>query len=460
MKGRAPGGSKPGANRDPRVSDQPGGAVLQQPRGRSRGLAVAMLILAAASGGAYLVAGALRTFLLAQTTRQLVAARKYEEARKPLQQWLQRDPQSAEAHYLRARCELAAERPADAAQAIDQARQLGFDEEPLRCLAAIIRARGNQFAEAEPVLLRAYRNKLEPQAEVACELARIYLATYRLSQAAEPIERFRILAPEDPRPYLWRNEIESRSEGLPATLIANYKAALERDPTLDAARLKLAEQLAKEGRFEEADHEYTLYLQRRPGDATALAGLGRTALQRGDSEAASRHFEAALASNPLHPEALKELAQLDLRRGRLHQACSRLEKLTQVEPYDADIRYSYAQALRLTGDLQRAQAESERASALRRDNERIEQLREVLLQNPDDLNARFEVTRWMMEHGHHAEAIDWAALILRAEPRHAPTHRLLADHYQREGNAGLANYHRLLGMAGEMQQDTPRSATP
>ena len=62
---------------------------------------------------------------------------------------------------------------------------------------------------------RPSTGKREPQAEVARELARIYLATYRLTQAAEVVERYRELVPTDPEPYMWSNEIGSRSGATP-----------------------------------------------------------------------------------------------------------------------------------------------------------------------------------------------------------------------------------------------------
>ena len=132
--------------------------------------------------------------------------------------------------------------------------------------------------------------------EIAKELARVYLTSYRLGEAAPVIERWRSLAPDDPQPYMWANEIASRSDSSPSILIRNYRAALERDPNLDKARLGLAEQLSKDRRFEEAEQEFRTYLERRPKDTAALVGLGRNAFQAGDMEAARRHFEAASAS--------------------------------------------------------------------------------------------------------------------------------------------------------------------
>jgi tetratricopeptide (TPR) repeat protein len=409
---------------------------------------------------ACLASGPFRVARLARTVRLLASEGRYEEAREPLRRWLEERPRSAEALYYKARLELAAERPAEALAAIEEARRLGFDRDQLWCLAAVMQARSGRFAEAEPGLVRAYRLNLEPQADVAKELARVYLSTYRLSQASEPLERWRALAPEDPRPYLWRNEIASRSDGMAGTVIENYRAALERDPSLDEVRLRLADQLAKQSRFAEADEEYATCLRRNPRDAAALVGLGRGALRRGDFEDATRHFEAALAVDPRRPEALKELAQIDLRRGRHKDACARLAILTEVEPFDSDIRYSFAQALRLVGDDARSRAEGERAARLRQDNDRIDELRKVLLRQPGDVNTRYEVARWMLEHGHQSEGLEWAALILRAEPGHAPTHRLLAEHYQRQGNTGLANYHRMMVPSAQDGRAEPLAAKP
>jgi hypothetical protein len=46
-----------------------------------------------------------------------------------------------------------------------------------------------------------------------------------------------------------------------------------------------------------------------------------------------------------------------------------------------------------------------------------------------------------MDHGHEDEAVDWANLVLRAEPSDPAMNRLLVDHYRRKGEHGLANFH-------------------
>ena len=202
--------------------------------------------------------------------------------------------------------------------------------------------------------------------------------------------------------------------------------------------------MSKDRRFEEAEQEFDAYLKRKPKDTAAFLGLGRNAFQQGNIEEADRFWETALKTNPRDPETLKELGQLDLRLGRIEQACQRLKLLTEIEPFDHEVRYSYAQALKLAGDTGQSKKELELATRLRKEHDQIVQLRYSVLKNPSDLDSRFQIAKWMMEHGHEDEGLKWTKEILRADPRHAPTHGVLADYYGKHGEPGLANFHRLI----------------
>ena len=45
---------------------------------------------------------------------------------------------------------------------------------------------------------------------------------------------------------------------------------------------------------------------------------------------------------------------------------------------------------------------------------------------------------------------------LFAEPRHGPTHKLLAEYYRKRGELGLANYHDFMASTG---QEGPKAAS-
>ena len=76
------------------------------------------------------------------------------------------------------------------------------------------------------------------------------------------------------------------------------------------------------------------------------------------------------------------------------------------------------------------------ATRLRKEHDQIVQLRYAVLKNPRDLDTRFQVAKWMMEHGHEDEGLKWTKEILRADPRHARTHRVLAEYYAKHGEPG------------------------
>jgi type IV pilus assembly protein PilF len=193
----------------------------------------------------------------------------------------------------------------------------------------------------------------------------------------------------------------------------------------------------------EADAEYATYLGRNPRSVAAHDGAGEVALLRGDLSSATRHFNEALAIGPKDPVALRQLGLIEIRNGRYIQARDLFAKAVEVAPDDIEIRYNYALALKLAGDDARAAEETLVTDRLRAEQQRIADLRVALRQNPDDDDSRAEVAKWLIEHGHEEEGLEWTELILRKKPGHPANCQLLADYHAKKGNFGLANYYRL-----------------
>jgi tetratricopeptide (TPR) repeat protein len=250
-------------------------------------------------------------------------------------------------------------------------------------------------------------------------------------------------APGDGRPYLWRNEIDPRIDADAAVVIRNYRMALQRDPSLDKARLGLADKLREQQRSDEAEVEYDLYIKRNTKNVDGHVGAGQTSLQKGDVAAAVRHFNDALAIDPRDAVALRELALIDLRNGRYTQARDRLKTVIEVDPYDPEIHSSYARALKMSGDAAKALEENATTERLRKEHRRMNELRVKLVERPDDLALRNEAARWLLEHGHEAEGLEWTKLILSKQADHPETNALLAEYYRKRGNVGLANYYKM-----------------
>lgn len=415
-------------------------------RRKRRALLAAVMLLATAGAAAYAVHArkARRIEAVATPAREAVREGPVDEARPLVEKWRAIAPESGEPDYYLAWLDVRAGRPAQAMDSMRVAVTKGYPLEPLEVLRATLLAQAGKFEEAVPILLDGFARDSGPLAEIADALVRYYMRTVRLGEATAVIDRWMVIAPQDARPYVWRADIYNRGGREVDLVIRDDREALRRDPTLVDTRFDLAEKLLRASQIDEAGEEYTKVLAHRPKSAPARVGLGRIALLKGDIQGASRHFEDAFALDPGSSRALKELALLDVKFGRLKQAKERLEKAVRIDPEDLEMQYSYARVLAASGDSKAAAEQTQRAERLRLDQKQIEDLRKQLAGEPDNLEIRSEVARWLIEHGHEEEGLDWTRRILAVKPDHPATCRILADYHATKNNPGLANYYRML----------------
>lgn len=386
----------------------------------------------------------------ARAAREAVAMGRAAEAREPLRRWLAARPTSAEAHALMALEALADGDLAGVTRFLNEARNLGYPKDRVERVYAITLTRIGRLAEAEPILTRVRAAEAGPDPLVDDALVRIYLPTYRLAEASDVIRRWMRDVPSDARPYLWLTEVDSRVDGGdPGAQERHFREALARDPDLDAARLGLAEALARAHRNDEAEVEFRRYLARNPDDPAAMAAAGRSALERGDLDLASERLARALERAPADADALKGAAELDVRRGDLASALRRLDGALRADPIDQEALNRRAAVRARLGDRDGAEADRSALEQLRRDQAELLALRPRALAAPRDSDLAYRVAAWMFAHHLDDQGLGWARAALASHPDHGPTCRLLADYYAgRPDQAGLANYYRLKAESG------------
>lgn len=384
---------------------------------------------------------------LRSDARRAVAAGRYGEGRALLERWLKREPDSPEAHYLKARVGLGTDRPGEVADGLKRARALGHPGSELDLLLAVIDAKKGRHGEAEPVLARAFAGARGPDPLVDEALAKVYIETFQFARAEPVLDRWSREDPGNAKPYLWRVEIDRRKADDPGAVVRDYREAVKRAPNLAEARLGLADELRLAHRCAEAGPEYDAYLARKPDDPAGRLGAGRNALELGDEAAAVRHLARVLELDPGHAGAHRELAEIDLRRGENARALAHLDRAAGAEPNDVRVRYSRALALSRLGRSEAAEAERALVARLREDEVQIDRLRRRLVTSPHDAALQCQAARWMFQHGHADEGVRWAEKALRDRPGDPEVSRLLADHYRRSGNPGLANFYRLYSPA-------------
>jgi tetratricopeptide (TPR) repeat protein len=366
-----------------------------------------------------------------------------EAAREALGRWLKRSPNSAAPYLWKVRFALAGRRLDEAEDAMRRAEALGAPRLEIVRLNAVAGAFTGRFTESEPILRQAFNENAGADPLVDEALARVYLETYDFHRAGIALKRWMDAAPHDPKPYLWRAEIDTRTSDTGAAL-ADYREALKRDPRSARARFGLAEGL-RQGHFNaEAAEAYAAYLELRPDDPAAHLGAGRNAAELGNAEDALRHLERASELAPNDAEVHRVLADLLTRRNDFKAALAHLDRAVALDPYDLEARHSRGLVLTRLGRLDEAKADQARATKLRAEMGDLLSAQTKLVRSPHDCSAKLRIMRWMFNHGKTDEGVRWAETILREQPNQSDACRSLAEHYARTGQTGRANFYRAL----------------
>jgi tetratricopeptide (TPR) repeat protein len=380
----------------------------------------------------------------AATARRALADGRLDRAFEALERWLKSSPRSGEAHYLKAQIAWARQDLGTVHQELERAGTLGYPPGLMARLTGLLLARTHQATRAEPLLRRAFDEARGPEPEVAEALARIYLGSFRLTDARAVLDRWIREAPGDARPYLLRTEVQMRTSEEADAVIASYLEALSRDPGLDQARLGLAEMLRSEYRNAEAAEEYLRYLARKPDDPMGYLGAGRNAMQLGDLAEAARRLDRGLALAPRDPELLGARAAVEANARRFSSALDYIDLAVRADPFDRANHFQRMVILTKLGKRAEAEAERQAVEDLRKDRAEFDRISRALVTAPLDPELRAAAARWLMTHGHEQEAIEWANLVLAGDPSHPAMNRLLAEYYRKKGEIGLANRHEAL----------------
>lgn len=409
-----------------------------------RTAAVILAILATAAGlSLYWSRHREREREFAAQVRTALAERQWDQASAQVDRWQKEYPRSSEARYLRARAEIGRERYQEAVNALGQALDLGYAPSILRRLRAAIQIRtATDDGSAIPILEEALRDPGEILPEIAEALVLHHHGRFQFARAEAVLTQWKQTSPNDPRPYWHQARIDLKTQIDPAVLIRDYRSALDRAPDWDAPRLGLADALRKSLRNDEALVEYKAYLKNHPDSPVALAGAGECAVAVSDLEQANVWLDRAIELNPKLVEARLARANSDFRRGNWEQTIKGLQELLRIDPYDADAYYLLS--LSLKHQNQNAEAERSRLEAerLRKEFADLEEMRKELLNHPNDRRTLLKIAQWLFDHGREEEGLEMTSQVLKSDPGHKETHRLLMNHYQKKGNLGEANFHK------------------
>jgi tetratricopeptide (TPR) repeat protein len=377
----------------------------------------------------------------ASEAQRALAAGRYAEAHDQARRWLRLRPGSAGADYVIARAALAMGQAEVFRESSRRALAAGLSQARRHLLRALVDAGRGRYQGTEMALLAAITAGDGPDPQIDEALARVYLGTFQLRKAEAVLDRWAAEAPADPRPYLWRAEVDRRVQHGSDSLEADYRRALERAPQLPAARLGLADTLQTMRRYAEARSEYAAYLDLRPDDPAGHLGAAQSAHNLGDEVGTTQHLQRALSLNHGNAGALKLSAEIAVHRGDVSSALGYLDRVVAVAPFEVDVRYSRSLLYSRLGRRDDAASEQAVVQHLRSEHNRLNGLKESLLRAPDDDGLKVEIGRWMLDHGHDEEGRRWAEEIVQRHPGHHLANQLLQKYHARRGKVGLANFY-------------------
>ena len=223
---------------------------------------------------------------------------------------------------------------------------------------------------------------------------------------------------------------------------AAFKHALELDPELDMARLQLAVQLLDLLRAAEAVPHLEYLHEQEPDDPRLPVYIAQCKDQMGQQDEAEAILDKTLIDFPDFPPALTERAKIHMRSGQRGEAEKLLRRATELDRGDYTAHHMLFQCL-WQGERDAEATELQKnLRQIEDDSSRMRILVSVdLVKNPRDPSLHHEAGMIAYRAGNYREMLRWFDAALRIEPKHAPTHRAMAEFLQRAGQLGEAQKH-------------------
>ena len=136
--------------------------------------------------------------------------------------------------------------------------------------------------------------------------------------------------------------------------IAQYSEALRINPAHAEVHYNCGNALARLGKHQDAIWHYQRALQLKPNFAEAHNNLGVTLEQQGRLNEAFVHYSRAIQLNPEYEEAHNNLAGLLAAQGKLDEAIAHYSKALRIKPEHGNARVQLAIAYLRTGQTEKA----------------------------------------------------------------------------------------------------------
>lgn len=376
-----------------------------------------------------------------QQAQQALAVRDFGTAKKHLGRCLELWPASAEAHFLMARTCRRQTDDTGWETHLEAARVLGWPHEEIALEARLWQAQmGDVWAVEQS--LRSYLQSDSPEEVLILEaLVQGDLDDERLGDALDLTRMWQKRHPDDWMAWLYHGRALYLN-GATSRAVDDYDHVVELRPEHGRVHLWRAAAYMTDKRYAEALADFRAYLHEQPDDADALFGIAQSASTLGQTAAAREALDRLLHEHKEHVPGLSLRAQLDLTDGKMDEALRWLKRAEALTPHDAQLLHTLARTLRQLNRDSEARKYERRFEEIAKRNRRLQDLMKQIRKEPGNASLRFRAAALSQELGREAEAAAGFRSVLWLDPGHPQTHQLLAEYYQRKGDATRAAYHR------------------
>jgi tetratricopeptide (TPR) repeat protein len=258
-------------------------------------------------------------------------------------------------------------------------------------------------------------------------------------------------APQSAHALFWRGQVWAWLCH-PEEALADYARAVELDPKADDARTFLAESLLLENRAREALEHFQRLAERRPESGIVQLGLARCWHELGDLEQCRRLLDGRLAADPHDGQALLQRGKLALVSNLPAAAEGWLRQALRVLPHEDQGHYLLGLCLERQGKKAEAKRSFAEADRIHADVQRLSDIFRGMTTELTDPARRCEVASLLLRIGRVQEGLGWLHMLLQEQPGYGPAHQVLADYYERAGDATRAARHLRLAAEGARTQ--------
>lgn len=400
----------------------------------------------------WLPVGICLALILALGTRPALRTYRIGQARKALAnhhpdravQWLKAaergDPQSAEVQFLLARSHRKLGGLTTARKHLNRALKLGYPKAALQREQWMALAQTGRIRETESNL-NAHLSESGEDAQEICEaFVAGHLCNYNSNAARTWLDAWQADFPESAQPHYFRGLIW-RHFILYDRAADELGQALQLDPSRDDIRFELAKTWELKHEFSEAVPLYRSCLEQDAEDPQILMGLANCLVHLGEQTEAKSLYQTVTQRWPEEVRAHLGLAKLEMANDP-KSVVRQLQPLAKEHPYDKELRYVLATALRSIGRTDEAETHFAFVREANQALADLEGLLETVREKPKSVPERYQVGRTLMMYASPSKGAAWLRSVLELDPQHGPTHRMLADYYAERGDLPLAEEHR------------------